>query len=236
MGDVVSKSWTRERRQDPYYKSAKAGGYRARSAFKLQQINGKFKIIRRGNVVVDLGAAPGGWSQVAVELVGENGVVVGVDLAFIQPLFGATFVQGDMTSRATVDRVRTRIEERIGRSDESVDVVISDMSPNISGNYTMDQARSFHLCQEALRFATQVLKPGGHFVTKIFEGEDFPALREELKALFGHVRTFSPPASRKESSEVYVVAMGYRGGDLAAKRPETGPEETEAWWDEDSDE
>ena len=229
----MGKEWQRQRRDDPYYKAAKGHGYRARSAYKLLQLQDKFQIIRRGNVVVDLGAAPGGWSQVAQELSGPDGLVVGVDLAYIKPLDGVTFVRGDMTSDATVHAVLQRIEDRTGGTRESVDVVISDMSPNISGNYTMDQARSFHLCTKALAFAEHVLKPGGNLVAKIFEGEDFPELRDLLKDRFARVKTFSPPASRKESSEVYLVATGYRPVGGAAAAAPRGPEETVAWWDEE---
>lgn len=231
----LGKEWQRQRRDDPFYKAAKGSGYRARSAFKLLQINQKFKVIRSGNVVVDLGAAPGGWSQVAKELVGDSGLVIGVDLAYIKPVLGVTFVRGDMTSEGTVQTVLRRIEERVGRTQDTVDVVISDMSPNISGNYTMDQALSYFLCTKALEFTERVLKHGGHFVTKIFEGEDFPMLREAMKERFAHIKTFSPPASRKESSEVYLIGMGYRG--RGGPMPTAGeePEETEAWWEEGTD-
>ena len=225
MGD-----WQRERRKDTFYKAAKAEGYRARSAFKLKEIDAKFRIMRPGDVVVDLGAAPGGWSQVAKERVGENGVVIGVDLDFVQPTMGVTFVRGDMTEPGTVLAVLERIKERTGKDDNSVDAVVSDMSPNISGKYTMDQARSYWLCENALRFAEKVLKPGGHFIAKIFEGEDFPAFREMLQARFEVVKTFHPEASRKQSSEVYVIAKGFKPG-RTPRRAGSG-EDTEAWWDE----
>lgn len=225
----------RQRRDDPFYKAAKRTGYRARSAYKLLQLNEKFRVLKKGNVVVDLGAAPGGWSQVARDLSGDEGLVIGVDLDHIKPVLGVTFVRGDMTHPRTVETVLKRIEERTGGTKESVDVVISDMSPNISGNYTMDQAISFHLCVKALEFAEEVMKRNGNMVLKIFEGEDFPALREALKERFDHIKTFSPPASRKESSEVYLVALGYRGGggDLGHAAPKR--EETEAWWEESDD-
>ena len=232
----MTGDWQREKRKDAYWRAAKKGGYRARSAFKLKQIQTKFKLIRRGGVVVDLGAAPGGWTQVALELVGKKGVVVGVDLAYVQPVGGATFIRGDMRDEQTVRRVLERVEERIGKSGHVVDVVLSDMSPNISGNYSMDQARSFHLCTVGLAFAERVLKPGGGFACKIFEGEDFASFRAMLQERFASVRTFSPPASRKQSSEVYLLAQGYRAEQAGRfTTPATGPEATEAWWDEGHD-
>lgn len=211
----MGKEWQRARKKDPYYKRAKSGGYRARSAFKLKQIQNKARLIKKGDVVVDLGAAPGGWTQVAVELADADegkGIVVGVDLERIRPVKGATLIQGDMTQRGTVMRVLDRLHERAGGTAGRVDVVISDMSPNISGNYSMDQANSYWLAHNAMQFAEQVLKRGGHFVAKIFEGEDFPTFREELLERFNSVRTFSPPASRKESSEIYIIAKGFQGG------------------------
>lgn len=233
----MGEDWQREKRRDHYYRSAKASGYRARSAYKLHQLDERFKLIKPGNVVVDLGCAPGGWAQVACEKVGVDGVVVGVDLAPVQPVLGATFIRGDMTKQSTVQKVLDRIEERTGGNVSAVDLVISDMSPNISGNYSVDQARSYWLCKKALDFAEHVLKQGGHFVCKVFEGEDFPALRDALMERFGTVKTFFPPASRKESSEVYLVAKNMlRPGRAATGPQERAPEPTVAWWEKDDDE
>lgn len=208
--------WQRARKQDAFYRKAKMEGYRARSAYKLRQLNEKFKIIRRGDVVVDLGAAPGGWTQIVVEIVGEEGIAIGVDLDPIKPVLGATFIRGDMTKQRTVEKVLERIEERAAGRPQTdgarVDVILSDMSPDITGNYSLDQARSAHLCGIALDFIEGVLKPGGHFVTKIFEGEDFTVFRDRMKDRFHQIKTFSPPASRKESSEVYLVGKGFFGG------------------------
>ncbi len=232
--------WQRDRKQDAFYRKAKSEGYRARSAYKLQQLNDKFRIIRSGDVVVDLGAAPGGWTQVVVELIGDKGIAIGVDLDPIKPVLGATFIRGDMTKDRTVEKVLDRIEERAGeRTAEEgrrVDVVVSDMSPHITGNYSVDQARSAYLCGHALDFAEKVLRPGGNFVAKIFEGEDFGSFRDRLKERFRQIKTFSPPASRKESSEVYLVAKGFRvgaGSNKTADAPKKRSVFDTAGWDED---
>lgn len=200
--------WFRERRAEHYHRKAKVEGYRARSAYKLKQIDERFHLIKKGHTVVDLGAAPGGWSQVALELVGEPGIVVGVDLERIRPIAGAVFLQGDMTSPATVHELLGMLKER-GRAE--VDVVVSDMSPSLTGTYSMDQANSYWLAAHALAFATQVLRKGGHFVAKIFEGEDTPSFEQALKSSFDDVRRLAPLASRKQSSEVYFIAKFYNG-------------------------
>lgn len=205
--------WTNEHRRDSYVRKARQEGYRARSAYKLKQIQKRFRLVRQGECVVDLGAAPGGWSQVLVELVGPAGTVFGVDLQRIAPVDGATFLQGDFTKKDTHDRLRDLLA-RDGR--DQVDVVVSDMAPDMSGNYDLDQARSVHLCEMALRFAEAHLKDGGDFCCKIFEGADFQEFREVLRGRFHKVMQFHPPASRKQSSEVYLVGKGFRrSGDLA---------------------
>lgn len=200
----MSRKWLRERSKDAWYKAAKREGWRSRASYKLLQIQEKLEIIEEGDKVVDLGAAPGGWSQVAVELVGPDGVVVGIDLDRIEPLPGATFIRGDMTKPDTVAKAL----EAIGGA---ADVVISDMSPNISGSYSTDQARSVWLCENALLFADKVLKRGGHFVAKVFEGDLFPQFVNQVRDRFDGVKTVNPLASRKASSEVYVVGIGFRG-------------------------
>jgi 23S rRNA (uridine2552-2'-O)-methyltransferase len=206
--------WFRERRAEHYHRKAKMEGYRARSAYKLKEIDERFHLFKKSNTVVDMGAAPGGWSQVALELVGESGVVVGGDLERVRPIAGAVFLQGEMTSPATVHELLAMLKER-GRAE--VDVVVSDMSPSLTGTYSMDQANSYWLAAHALAFAGQVLRKGGHFVAKIFEGEDTPAFEEALKASFFEVRRLAPLASRKQSSEVYFIAKFYKG------KPPTGP-------------
>ncbi len=209
----MAGDWRRERRKDPYHKAARRKGYRARSAYKLKQLNERHKIIKTGDTVVDLGGAPGGWSQVAKELVEENGLVVAVDLVAIRPLEGVHTIKGDLTSETTVQEILDLLQEQTGEEegDPGVDCVISDMSPKLSGNYSMDQARSAWLAQHALKFAQKVLTKGGNMVIKVFEGEDFIELRDTMKKQFQLVRTFHPAASRKTSSEVYIVAKGYSG-------------------------
>jgi len=196
--------WYTEKKKEHFYQEAKRVGYRARSAFKLQQIQKRFHLIPKNGIVVDLGAAPGGWSQVAKELVGEQGIVIGIDLSSIKPSDGIIFLQGDVTKPTTLDELK----ELIGG--KNPDVVLSDMSPDISGNYSVDQARSAWLCDNALHVATHLLRPGGHFICKIFEGEDTKAFLEKIKQHFMVVKIFSPEASRKSSSEVYIVAKSFK--------------------------
>ncbi|MCJ7570708.1 MAG: RlmE family RNA methyltransferase [Candidatus Thermoplasmatota archaeon] len=195
--------WYTEKKHEHYYKQAKQTGYRARSAFKLLQINNKFKIIKKDDVVIDLGAAPGGWSQVAKKIVAENGTVVGIDLSSIKAIEGIIFLRGDMAQEESITRLRQVI------ADKEVDVIISDMSPNISGNYSVDQARSVFLCEQALKTANILLKKNGNFICKIFEGEDLKDLLEKIKSMFITVKQFNPPASRKTSSEVYIIAKSF---------------------------
>ena len=195
--------WYKEKKREHYYKKAKQTGYRARSAFKLLQINNKFNIIKKNDLVIDLGAAPGGWSQVAKQIVGENGTVVGIDLSSIKAIEGIVFLQGDMTQEESINRLRKVIGDR------EVDVIISDMSPNISGNYSIDQACSVFLCEQALKTAKILLKKNGNFICKIFEGEDLKDILEKIKSMFITIKQFNPPASRKTSSEVYIIAKSF---------------------------
>jgi 23S rRNA (uridine2552-2'-O)-methyltransferase len=216
----LGKNWYKEKKGEAWYKKAKREGYRARSAYKLQQIQERFSVLRAGDTVIDLGASPGGWSQVAAELVGEKGRVVAVDLSHMHGLEGVKFVRGDITLPETMDEVL-----RVLAADPRgvrVNVVISDMSPDITGNYTMDQANSVFLCQHALKFARRVLDVGGRFVVKIFEGEDFPEFRDELRKQFRDVKAYNPPASRKQSSEIYLVALSFKGAEREATPGSSG--------------
>lgn len=196
--------WYTEKKKEHFYQEAKRVGYRARSAFKLQQIQRRFHLIQKDDIIIDLGAAPGGWSQVAKDLVGKNGTVIGADLSAIKPLDDVFFIQGDITKPETIEQIMQTMKGK------KADVVLSDMSPDISGNYSVDQARSAWLCGTALHIATQILRPGGHFLCKIFEGEDTKSFREKVKEQFIVVKTFSPEASRKSSSEVYIVAKSFK--------------------------
>ncbi len=193
----MSSRWYSRKKKEYYYNRAKKSGYRARSAYKLIQINKKFDLIHIGDNVVDLGAAPGGWSQIAVQLVGEEGKVVGVDLDPIKTLEGAEFIRGDMREERIVKLVKEKIPK--------IDVGISDMSPNITGNYSVDQALSFELAMTALLFFKENLKKGGSCVMKIFEGEDFPRFIETAREYFSYVKPFRPGATRNKSSEIYIV-------------------------------
>jgi 23S rRNA (uridine2552-2'-O)-methyltransferase len=200
----MSKRWMAERRNDPYTKAAKKLDYRSRASFKLIQIDDKFKLLKRGATVADLGAAPGGWLQVAAERVGYKGKVVGVDLQPIEPLEGVETIQGDMRKEETV---LDMLEALGGKAD----VVLSDMSPSISGSYNMDHARSVDLCEHALEFAQKVLRPGGALAMKIFEGEMMPELMKEVRSHFKEVKLYGPEASRSSSSEIYIIARGFIG-------------------------
>ena len=197
----MSKRSVSEKKRETYYKQAKKTGDRARSAYKWIQINTKHNVISPGDVVIDLGCAPGGWLQVAAEIVGEKGRVVGVDIAGIEPIEGVIFIRGDTKE----DDTRKRVLDAAG----GADVVISDMSPNITGHYSMDHARSVDLAEFALEIACSTLKKGGNFVVKVFQGDMFKQYFDGVKTKFRFVKGHSPAASRKSSSEIYVVAKGY---------------------------
>jgi 23S rRNA (uridine2552-2'-O)-methyltransferase len=191
--------------KDDYYNRAKQEGYRSRAAYKLKQLDGEAGLFETGETVVDLGAAPGGWLQVAAEAVGPRGTVVGVDFQRIRALDDHDHVEtlkGDMTA----DRTKARLGELIG--DDGADVVLSDMAPNMTGEYSLDHARSVHLARQAFGVAREHLGPGGDFVVKVFQGPDLEALKDDLDEAFQYVRTMSPDASRDSSSEVYLVGKG----------------------------
>jgi 23S rRNA (uridine2552-2'-O)-methyltransferase len=196
--------WYSGKKREHFYKEAKRVGYRARSAFKLKQIQKRFNIFSKEDIVIDLGAAPGGWSQVAKEFVGAKGIVIGADILSIKPLDNVQFIQGDITNDKTVDEIKQIL------NDTKADVVLSDISPDISGNYSVDHARSLWLCERALELANQVLNPNGTFVCKNFEGEDTKKLIEKIKQRFSSVRVFTPGASRKSSSEIYIIAKSLK--------------------------
>ena len=195
----TSKAWMQQHVNDPYVQQAKHLGYRARSAFKLTEIDAKDHLLKPGMLVVDLGATPGGWSQIAAQKVGERGRVIALDLVEMVGLPGVTFIQGDFTEAETLAILVERL------AGQAVDLVISDMAPNISGIVLADQARGFYLAELALDFAVNHLKPGGGFVVKVFQGGDFDAYLKVLRSRFKHVSIRKPEASRSKSSEVYLV-------------------------------
>jgi len=187
--------------RDEYYNRAKQEGYRTRSAYKLQQLDDAAGLFGPGNTVVDLGAAPGGWLQVAAEAVGETGTVVGVDFQRIKEVEADAVetIRGDMTD----DDTRARLRERVGA--EGADVVVSDIAPDMTGEYSVDHARSVHLARQALSVALELLPAGGDFAAKVFDGRDVDDLRADIDAEFEYVRTIHPDASRDASSELYLV-------------------------------
>ncbi|KAA0006010.1 MAG: RlmE family RNA methyltransferase [Thermoplasmata archaeon] len=196
--------WYSEKKREHYYKEAKRLGYRARSAFKLLQIQKKFHVIKKNDIVIDLGAAPGSWSQVAREITGEHGIVIGVDISPVKPINGVIFLQGDMTKDETIEKIRNHLGDR------KADVVISDMSPDISGSYSVDHARSIYLCEQALKTVDLLLRNNGNFVCKVFSGEYLDSFIQKVNDRFRVVKQFVPRASRKSSSEVYVIGKYFK--------------------------
>ena len=194
--------------RDRFYKRAKEEGYRSRSAYKLMQIEDRFKLINTGDVVIDLGAAPGGWSQVAKTWVGDNGVVISVDLQHIEKIEHVVIIKSDITdAEATIKAIKGTNSLK-GR--DTVDVVISDVAPNLSGNRDYDQFRSLELSKSALNIAAALLRAEGNFVTKIFQGDYYNQFYKAVKDRFRNTKAYSPGASRKRSAEVYVIGKGFR--------------------------
>ena len=202
---VASQRWLSRQLNDPYVVAAKAQGWRSRAAFKLIELDERFHLIRPGIRVVDLGAAPGGWSQVAVKHGAAS--VVGVDLLPVDPIGGAVMLVGDFSDV----EVQDRLVEMLGGK---ADLVLSDMAPNTTGHGATDHLRIVALAEAAVAFALEVLAEGGGFVAKVFQGGAERTVLEALKRHFSSVRHAKPPASRKESSELYVVATGFRGSAL----------------------
>ena len=203
-----SQRWLERQLNDPYVRAAQAAGYRSRAAFKLLEMDERAKLLRPGARIVDLGAAPGGWTQVAVAKAGQGGRVVALDLLAMDPVAGATVLQGDFQDPAAIAAVR---EAMAGPAD----LVLSDMAPNTTGHNATDHLRIIGLAEEALAFAVEVLAPGGAFVAKVFQGGSERDLLAALKRDFTQVRHMKPPASRKDSAELYVVASGFRGAGAA---------------------
>jgi 23S rRNA (uridine2552-2'-O)-methyltransferase len=195
-----SQRWRQRQERDIYVEQASRAGWRSRAVFKLEQIQAKERLLKTGRVCVDLGAAPGSWSQLAARLVGPSGRVVAIDLLPMEPIAGVEFLQGDFTVPETLQALRNLVGPM------PVDLVMSDMAPNISGNRAIDQPRTLALLDEALLFAREVLRPGGDFLVKAFQGEGVDTFTRELKQHFKTVKTLKPKASRPESREIYLLA------------------------------
>lgn len=195
-----SRAWMQEHLDDHYVKLAQKDGYRARAAYKLLEINDKLKLIQPGMTVVDLGAAPGSWSQVAARLVGDNGTLIASDILPMDYLDNVTFIQGDFREQAVFDNIMAAVAGR------PVDVVLSDMAPNTSGFAAVDQPRMMYLCELAVDFALQTLTEGGALIMKVFQGEGSDELRKAMQGQFSKLRSIKPAASRARSKEMYWVA------------------------------
>jgi 23S rRNA (uridine2552-2'-O)-methyltransferase len=201
----TSAGWLKEHFDDPYVLKAKQDGYRSRASYKLLELNEKDRLFHPGMTVVDLGAAPGGWSQIAIEKAGDNGVVIASDILEMEPIAGVTFIQGDFTEDAVYDQIMASIGDR------PVDLVISDMAPNMSGMSAIDQPRAMHLVELALDLAERTLKKDGVFLAKVFQGEGFDQYLKQIRENFKTVITRKPEASRARSREVYLLAKGFKG-------------------------
>lgn len=195
----TSKAWLHEHVNDAYVQQARKEGYRSRAAYKLKELAQQDRLLAPGMTVVDLGSAPGGWSQVARELVGLKGRVIAVDILDMEPLAGVEFVLGDFREESVLAELEKLLAGR------QVDLVLSDMAPNLSGIGLVDQARASHLAELALDFALKWLKPGGHLLVKTFQGEAYDGLRARLRPHFRQLLTRKPPASRSRSAEMYLL-------------------------------
>ncbi len=188
-------------KKDQFRRLAREQGYRSRSAFKLKQINESYKILNRGNCVVDIGCAPGGWIQIALSEVGPKGKVIGIDIKKIEPLTKAFFIQGNIQDEEIINSI-------LKFSTSSVDVVLSDLSPNVSGNWDLDHARQIDLTRTALKLSNKILKKDGKVVLKVFQGDMLNELIDELKKEFKKIIRTKPNASRQTSSEIYLICIG----------------------------
>ncbi|GFM83282.1 ribosomal RNA large subunit methyltransferase E [Pseudomonas cichorii] len=206
----TSHNWLKEHFDDKYVKMAQKDGYRSRASYKLLEIQEKDKIIRPGMTVIDLGAAPGGWSQVTSRLIGGQGRLIASDILDMDSIPDVTFIKGDFTE----DAVLAQILEAVGNT--QVDLVISDMAPNMSGLSAVDMPRAMFLCELALDLAGRVLRPGGDFLIKVFQGEGFDVYHKDIRKLFDKVQMRKPLSSRDRSREQYLLARGFRAIDGAA--------------------
>lgn len=211
----VNKKWRQEHVDDYYVKQAQQHGYRSRAAYKLKEIDARDHILRPGLTVLDLGAAPGSWSQLARQKIGSKGHVIAQDLLPMEPIAGVDFIQGDLCTQDVYERLLQLLGSM------SVDLVMSDMSPNISGVKTLDQPRAMHLCEISMEMALNVLVKGGDFLVKVFQGEGFDVYLHQLQSHFKKVTVRKPHASRARSSEVYLLARNYNNNQLGILIPQS---------------
>mgnify|MGYP001605966352 FL=1 len=200
-----SGRWLKEHFDDPYVQKAQAEGRRSRASFKLEEVQAKDQLIQPGHVVVDLGAAPGGWTELVAHWTGPSGRVFALDILPMDSVADVEIILGDFTEESVLDQLMQSLDG------QRVDVVLSDMAPNMSGNKSVDQPRAMYLCELALDFARQTLNPGGSFFIKVFQGEGFDEFFQELRSDFSVLKTRKPDASRSRSRETYLLAMGFRG-------------------------
>lgn len=200
-----SGRWLKEHFDDKYANEARRKGYRSRAIFKIEEIQNKDKLLKPGMTVVDLGAAPGGWSQYAAKVLGDEGQVIACDLLPMDPISGVSFLQGDFREEAVLNALLERIQP------DMVDVVMSDMAPNMAGNLSVDQPRAMYLVELALDMCHQTLAPGGSFVVKVFQGEGFDEYVKQVRDAFKAVKIRKPDSSRARSREVFIVANGFKG-------------------------
>ncbi len=202
----MPSEWLRQRKRDQFHRLAKEKGFRTRASFKLLQVTKRYRFLKRGDRVLDLGAAPGGWLQAARQVVGDDGFVLGVDKEQITPLQYENVVTiiADVTQDGVVEEIRTRSDTKFG-------VIVSDLSPNVSGVWEVDHARQIELARCALRIARAVLRPSGSILVKVFQGSELKDFRHEMKSFFRVLRIVKPPASRPESAELYFLGLGFLG-------------------------
>jgi len=200
----MSNDWKHKHKHDFYYRQAKQKGYVSRAAFKLLQINKKFKIIKKGDIVIDFCCAPGGWLQVAKSIVGPTGLVIGVDISKIRNITGVVFIKADIYDPELPMRIHSILEKKL------VDVVMSDCAPKLTGQKSLDAYRQADLVMQCLTLAKQLLAPKGHFIAKVFQSSELNKLLLHIKAAFEDVRLFKPKASKKESPEMYVIARYFK--------------------------
>lgn len=206
---MTNKRWLQEHKKDTYFKRAKQEGYPSRASYKLLEIQEKDRLFKPGMIVVDLGSAPGGWSVVAKELIGPKGIVIAIDLLPMHTQEGIHFIQGDFTEDAVLEQLLAAVKEKSPKG--LVDLVICDMAPNISGMSSIDQPRSMYLVELAWDCAQKILKPGGAFLAKVFQGQGFDAYLAALRPHFKHVKLRKPDASRPKSRELYVLGIEFVG-------------------------